>query len=61
MNSYTKFEIGFHIFVLLAAIAIVLSYAMNDFQIFYMVLGAVIGVSSLIRLVRLLKNPQAER
>ncbi|QKY68379.1 hypothetical protein [Lentibacillus sp. CBA3610] len=61
MSGEAKFEIGFHIFILLVSVGIVFSYAMSDFQVFYMTLGVIIGAISLIRLVKLLKKPETKK
>ncbi|MGP4039829.1 hypothetical protein ACTWP4_07995 [Gracilibacillus sp. D59] len=54
-DGYTKFQIGFHIFIILIALCIVFAYAMN-FQVGYVIVGGLIAISSYYRLFKLLKN-----
>lgn len=56
MNKFTKFQIGFHIFIILVAIGIVYSYVRNDFQVAYVIIGSVIAINSAIKLYKLFKN-----
>ncbi|WP_087973428.1 hypothetical protein [Oceanobacillus rekensis] len=57
-DGYTKFQIGFHIFIVLFALGIIYSYARNEFQIFFVTIGSVIAIASIYQLYRLIKNPK---
>ncbi|WP_042221064.1 hypothetical protein [Oceanobacillus manasiensis] len=54
-DGYRKFQIGFHLIIALIAAAIVYSYAVNGFQLAYVIIGSVIGISSIYQLITLLR------
>ncbi|SFM27503.1 hypothetical protein [Salibacterium qingdaonense] len=58
-DGYTKFQVGFHIFIVLIALGIIASYALNDFQVSYVIIGSVIAIGSIYQLYKLIKNTKS--
>ncbi|WP_208588889.1 hypothetical protein [Gracilibacillus suaedae] len=59
LDRYTKFQFAFHILILLIASGIIFSYAMNQFQVAYVIIGSVIAISSIYRLYQLVLKTKA--
>ncbi|WP_163581544.1 hypothetical protein [Gracilibacillus saliphilus] len=53
MNEYTKFLFAYHLFILLIASGIIFSYAMNQFQVAYVIFGGVIAIGSIYQLYQI--------
>lgn len=56
LDGYSKFQIGFHIFIVIIACGIIISYILNNFQVGYMIIGSLIAVNSIYQLYKLAKT-----
>ncbi|MFD2627512.1 hypothetical protein [Oceanobacillus kapialis] len=55
-DGYRKFQIVFHLIIAIIASIILYTYAVDGFQVAYVIIAGVIGVSSIFQLVLLLRR-----